>query len=163
MNKIFVAVAYGGQYEDAWESNLAASEDVTKVEAFIAEEKARREKEGQFQLALHKFYNEFREANPVTRVALPRKERPKWKAGIAEKDITPEMRQERRDIDSFNMEQIRKQNAAENVWQNEVWRPAYENFCWEHDRGPGDFMMYTSTGKSYIDETYFRIDEIAKL
>ena len=109
---IYILVAFGGSYEDAWRANVAASTDKTKVEELMANKEDRREKLKVCKQQLEEFCNQWDEANPFDQSTVEKLvDVPKWPSGIAQNLITKEMRIERDTIRKFN-EGVNQRNAA---------------------------------------------------
>lgn len=107
MDTIFVAISSGGQYDESWQRNEVACLTEADVLAYIEQAKLKQQKR-------IKDFDDFKEADTQRSILLPVVEFtkatdiPKWKAGISENDITPEMRAERNEIIAKN-DEIREQ------------------------------------------------------
>ena len=103
MDKIYIAVAYGGSYEDVWETNLAASFNQEKINSFVNEKVALVERVKAASAKLGEFATEYERLNMFDRSRMDaQKEVPKWPAGIDQRLITKEMRAERESIRAYN-------------------------------------------------------------
>jgi hypothetical protein len=111
---IFILVAFGGSYEDAWRANVAASTNKTKIEQLKADKEKRREKLKVCKQQIQTFCDRWDEANPFDQTTLEKVvDVPKWPSGITQKLITKEMRIERETIREFN-NGVMQRNAARN-------------------------------------------------
>lgn len=107
MEKIYIAVAFGGSYEDAWESNHVASLDQSKIVRYVEEQNARIARLKDVEGQLFTFTVEYDKKNPFDRSQMEaQQEVPKWPSGIDQRLITKEMRAERDSIRAFNAEVI---------------------------------------------------------
>lgn len=112
---IFILVAFGGSYEDAWRANVAASTDKPKIEQLKTNKEERREKLKVCKQQIQEFCDRWDEANPFDQTTLEKVvDVPKWPSGIAQKLITKEMRIERETIREFN-NGVMQRNAAKNA------------------------------------------------
>lgn len=64
MNNIFIAVTYGGEWEDKWSQDLIASFDEQKIKDYIEQRKKQDELDKANSLLLERFEEEYREKNP---------------------------------------------------------------------------------------------------
>ena len=103
MAKIYLLVASGGSYEDAWEKVELASKDKSKLEA----EKFKREELRDFcKEAIKKiesFVEDWNSINPMV-ILEELAAVPKWPSGLDQRLITKEMKAERQTLVQFNKE-----------------------------------------------------------
>ena len=168
---IFILVAFGGSYEDAWRANVAASTDKAKIEQLKILKEGRREKIKVCKDQITEFCNRWDEANPFDQTSLEKTvDVPKWPSGINQKLITKEMRIERDTIRKFN-DGVLQRNAAKQV-EHRNRRVAAEK---EYAREIGLFDIISEekfTGSSYYSlsyelysrcETNYEIDEVKEI
>lgn len=101
MSELFIVIAYGGEWEDAWTDNRVVTYDEDKALAYIEKETLRIEKRNAdvelWEEAYSKFYDTL-EKIPYGK----RMQKSAWPPGLGEKDITPEMREERERVNAHN-------------------------------------------------------------
>lgn len=160
MSKIYISVAYGGAYENAWETNMAASLDLSKIEELNTQQEARVRYLKGIQEQVDAFIVE-RDNN----VCFDRdKEYEKLldlpKMPSDNKLITKEMRQERERIRNENAEIAQRNSAKYMEFYNER-NDAIEAFArsigFDEELPDGkkvQSFLYNETDVSY------RIDEV---
>lgn len=161
---MLVVVAYGGEWEEKWESNKVCSNDEAKLEAWITQQKMERAAEQAFLISLQNFYGEFSANNPRRPLLMTRKERKAWAPGLSQAQITPEMRAEREAVEAHNNAMYDEAKAIENEWREEQWFPALR--VWLAQQGhivPETIGFNWSLGKSYFEEVNYRIETLEEI
>lgn len=155
MTDIYIVVASGGSYDDAWSNNMFATTDKVVAEAKRAELEAEHVKLGE---DLEKFYQFCRaldeELGPVELEA--RLDWPRWKSGIAQVEITQAMRNERTKIQLKN-EQIVRKNAELHQARQAIIRPREEAFLASLGYEPGHRIYNRWRSHSEVNYT---VDEV---
>ena len=103
MAKIYLLVASGGSYEDAWEKVELASKDKSKLEAEQVKLEGLRDFCKELMAKLSSFVEDWNAVNagpPLEELA----EVPKWPSGLDQRLITREMKAERQTLVQFNKE-----------------------------------------------------------
>jgi hypothetical protein len=148
MSLIYLVVSSGGEYEDRWHHNEAATHDLDKAKSEV---KRLEEEQVAYnllvdQIAEHSgnFYKqhpiEYKQTMDV----------PRWPAGIAQTSITPQTRSERDWIKKQNEEAIQR-NRKKNKEREDALRAELEvNF-------PGHTNMF---GYIVHSESSFDIEEV---
>lgn len=88
-SELFVVVAYGGEFDDAWESNCIGTFDEQKAKDYIVEEQKDDAQHNEWVKKSNDFECQYREENPFPRWFHPKK-LPHWQ-GVKKHQITPEM------------------------------------------------------------------------
>lgn len=118
---IYLAVAYGGEWEDAWQTNLAASFDRTLVEQFITTKKSEDEEHDRVFALYREFVDQYSSANPM-----PEYQRdtdyPRWGAGLGAHEITDKMREERNKVIRQNQLIAEANSKAYEEWRQKLKR-----------------------------------------
>jgi len=103
MSTLYLVIASGGEFDDAWKQNEVGSFDQQKAKDYARDATNDRQKRNEdldsFDEVSSKWYEEKGPIPYGTRLPIP-----KWGAGhgVGEKDITPEMRAERSAIQAKN-------------------------------------------------------------
>jgi hypothetical protein len=165
---MFILVSHGGEYDEAWECNLAASRDKSKLEARIVELTAENQARVAWKDKLRVFFTEFVNANPKRESTVVRYAKKAWPSGIGQHQITPEMRAEREAWENNESAFIQEMSTINQEWLNQQWYPAYQNFQRENNREvtPIEKMNYSvSTGGGFDqrDDAEYRIEEVEEL
>lgn len=113
-DKMFVVVAYGGSYDDAWEQNVVGSTSAQKAQDYIDARLLDAERFAEIDAQLSVAAKSIIKQLPAGKPLLPTKP---WPAGLGEKDITPEMRAER--------EAIQQANAKINQENSDLYQKQY--------------------------------------
>jgi hypothetical protein len=123
---MYLAVAYGGKWDDSWETNCVASFDRHRIEQYIAKKEAEITENDRVMVLLDAFDNQYQDASIQPEyVALI--DTPKWVTGLGENEITQDMRRDRANIKGRNS-MIATINAARyHEWsaKREVARKEY--------------------------------------
>ena len=167
---IFILVAFGGSYEDAWRANVAASTDKSKIEELKILKEERREKIKVCKDQITKFCNQWDEANPFDQTSLEKTvDVPKWPSGINQKLITKEMRIERDTIRKFN-DGVLQRNAAKQAEHRNRRVTAEKEYA--REIGLFDIIPEEKLTGSYYSlsyelysrcETNYEIDEVKEI
>ena len=149
-------MAGGGSYDDHWESIVATSFDRTLLETKKDELEAQKIVDDQRRQAVNIFAQEWRDANP--RPAAPTLFRPKkvpdWK-GIKPKNITPAMKEEKKAIMEWNMQEASKVAKPHNDWAQDHLNAQKE---WAAAQG-WDYMEVIFGINDYSTAEYWNIEE----
>jgi hypothetical protein len=116
MQNIFIVVAYGGQYENAWGSISAAFTDRSSAEAYILYKEDLAQRIYQKEVLLAAFYEKYEAENPRPPRAVQHV-LPRWRSGMSEKDITPEMRTERTRLFDLNSKLAEEASIAYEIYE----------------------------------------------
>ncbi len=170
MNKIYVAIAFGGSYEDAWENNVAASKDRLKIERYVEDQNARIARLTEIELAVRQFAEEYDKKNPFDRSTYEAAfDVPKWPAGMDQRLITSEMRAERESIKKLNAE-IAQRNHARMTSHNEARNEAINSFAFAHGLDQEDVSNWDEATNfniiHYLNNatgTKYRVDEVDEI
>lgn len=148
MSNILVLIACGGEYEDAWEQNIAASFDREKLEQKQAEHLAEIKDKN---IKAEKFSNWLRlytDQNPKNYTFVARKKYPNFN-GIKKTDYTDDMRAAIDIITRFNKE-ADKENAKNYKIYTDKLMIAREQFLKENDID--DYSLYAREEPKYSIE-----------
>lgn len=161
VTKIYIVVESGGEYEDAWRGNLVAFNNRASAEAYIANSIAEHEKHAAQQKSLYEHFKAWEaKVPPVDYTPYASIKPPRWPSGIKEKDITPEMRAERKRILAENIEKDQRYNEAMNA-RMALWYAEYVTYMERLDLTPLVTTNYYATiGSDHVEETDFSIEEI---
>ena len=103
MAKIYLLVASGGSYEDAWEKVELASKDKSKLEAEQVKREGLRDFCKEVIKQLESFVDDWNSVNVMEALEEPANV-PKWPSGLDQRLITKEMKAERQSLTQFNKE-----------------------------------------------------------
>jgi|GEM_PF-4723212 len=105
MEKIYLAVAYGGSYDESWERIVVASTNADKIRRYVEEQTARVERLKDVEIKTDSFAVDYDTLHPLDHSIMESLVNlPKWPAGIDQRLITREMRAERNSIRALNDE-----------------------------------------------------------
>ena len=103
MAKIYLLVASGGAYEDAWEKVELASKDKSKLEGVQVQREQLRDFCKEVIKKLESFVEDWNSVNVMASLE-ELAEVPKWPSGLDQRLITKEMKAERQTLVQFNKE-----------------------------------------------------------
>lgn len=113
---VYLVVEYGGEYEDKWSTNVKAYYERAKAEQFIIDWKIEQESLERKAETLMSFRQQYVTDNPKYIGYEHLEEIPRWKPGIAQTEITFEMRAERDEIKARNVERDKRNTEREDSW-----------------------------------------------
>ncbi len=152
--KLYIVVAYNDTYDSEWQNVIAGSFDKVKAEAYAAERQAEYDADRARKEEMYQFQSVFRHMNPQPKITFPDKiSIPKW-SGVKNKDITPEMRKIRLDIQNANAAQEAKAREPYDEWHRKLQA---ETDAWILSKGydPIELHSYNVYG-----ETKHRIEGV---
>ena len=100
MNQLYAIRAYGGSYDDAWETTKFVTDDRAKGEAYCAKMNAYRDKLVVLNKEINEWNVQWRKIN--TPPVCPRPESKDYPRWDSKTKVTPEMRAERKRIQDEN-------------------------------------------------------------
>ena len=153
--KLFVVIESGGKYDDAWETTLAGSFDQTKAEKYIVD----KELDNKLKESRYEEMNAFSEAwitqNPRPEITIRAKIAiPKW-INIKHQDITDDMREERKNIQAQNEQNLYEDTAPMREW-NSKRQLATKEWAASKNYNLEEIESYDSR----FDDCWYRIQEI---
>lgn len=160
---MFIVTGTRGVYDDREDWNEVCSNDRSKLEAWIAAMEDKNAKEAAFQDALLVFQWEFMAANPVPQPSSVTKDIPKWPAGLSKNQITDEMKEERAAIVNHNEQHYAEAQRLHKEWQDQVWFPAYREFCKQHGKEVPEVLDYHNTLSRQCEKIYYSIEELPEI
>lgn len=101
MAKIYLLVASGGAYEDAWEKVELASKDKSKLESEQVKREGLRDFCKEAIKKIESFVDDWNSVNNMTSLE-ELADVPKWPSGLDQRFITKEMKAERQTLVQFN-------------------------------------------------------------
>lgn len=157
---INVVIAYGGEYEDAWESNRVSSFDLDKLKSYIKDALADQKERNYHVKLYHDAYSKFTNSLPSVAYTRPL-DIPRWAAGLSEDDITFGMRDERHTL--------REANQKIELINRVAWREYYDKinaFSVDFFKSLGyddSDVFITSNYNREEDNTKFKIETVEVL
>jgi hypothetical protein len=155
---IFLVSQSGGEFDDKWTHNLEGRWTRENAETYIAELKAGDERTRSLdeRTSLHK--KEWSETN-FAPTCEEREPIPKWKAGLRKEEITPEMRQTRKDIEARNMEKFERY-ATLQVAHLVKWEEARNEFLATLGVPENEWDSFDGNYYSSKYDTSYEIEEV---
>jgi hypothetical protein len=161
---MFVLMEIVGEHYDASTDATVCSNDRSKLDAYITDFEKKRAVKIAFGEKLWNFYQAFVVANPQPESTMSVKDVPRWKTGLSQSQITPDMRAERNAVQEHNDAVRADQVRLHNEWNEQVWIPAYKAFLVENGKKvPEVIDLNKSHGKIYFPPIQFEIVEIPEL
>lgn len=156
---MFILVRSGGQWEDSWKENVAVSASKIKLERYqkrLEEEDAlhasNQEKISEYMNTLEDTFRDIDQEDPIPR--------PKWKAGLAESEITPEMRKQRDEIDEQNRLIHERNTLKINEWYAKR-EQAMKEYALSLGIPETEVDLYDMYGR--VEGVYYDIEEVAEI
>lgn len=154
---IHVVVEDGGGYDDRWTCNRFAYLKLEDAEKCLAEQVAYIAKHKLDLVKLHEFFvqyvAEYKQPIPNSRAEIPR-----WPSGMGKKDITQEMRDERKRLEEIN----RDANAEFAERNQRYWKAMYDAQC-KFAMDNGIDIQQSIIMSPYFEETSWSIEQLQVL
>lgn len=160
---MFIVVESGGDWDEKWSSVNVCSTDRSKLEAYIVEQKDRRQKKKEFNEKRLALYNKIVEENPKREPTLKRTQKPAWPPGLGQNQITQAMRDERAAWKAHDDAFLKELTDINDEWINNVWFPAYRALLVEEGHQVPEVLNFSQTLGSYMEDVDYEIEEIKEL
>jgi hypothetical protein len=155
MNQLYAIRAYGGSYDDAWETVKFVTDDLAKGEAYVAKMNAFRDELDEKKKEIYDWNTEWRMANaaPVCAESVD-KEYPRWDSKTK---VTAEMRAERKRIQDENAIAYQTSMKPYFDWNTR----AYEAWmAWQQATYPAEILQGIAEN---LDDANWDIEPVAWL
>lgn len=142
---------------NGWSKYITENDPEKIVELLQKEEGLRRKCADEY----HEFITKWLEKNPVPACDTNIKKIKKWPAGIAQKNITQEMREEREAVKKHNEDEYKKLEKIRNVWEEKkreaeiVW--AGEDSLKKSVINDGVFARYSEYEYTFISIPHIKL------
>lgn len=155
----YILQVSGGQYDAAYTSNVAVSRNLRKIELLKTELERKRDLIVDIYNKTSKHSREWDEANPFDHEAQEQTLAvPKWPAGLDQRLITQDMRDERNTIKNIN-EGICVRNSA----RSQAWVDRYHEAELAHARELGLFDVFPESELQYYHSVTSAISKFSSM
>jgi hypothetical protein len=161
---MFIVVASGGEYDEAWSRVKVCSKDPAKLQAYITGKVNDRIASEEFQSRLSDLYQKTVDTYPKRERTLENYEKPRWSPGLGKHQITQTMIDEREAWQTHYNAVMAEITEIENEWRDNVWYPIYRQFLIDEGKPVPEVLVYGETmGTKYFPTVRYEIEEIPEL